>query len=159
MFYFNIVFYNFLKITNVYNIYFLINIMLNSNRALQGHIISLFLVSIIVGLLLSLTLTQIYGEDNQKCQEVLYEVKDICKKDSSVEFNLKNDYTSVLDFKINDKRDVLNYRLDSGEEKKLIVRMLDKNVLVLVPIIKDAGKNFECSGKVKKINTEVLIKC
>lgn len=133
--------------------------MLISKRGVQSYLFALGLVSIIIGLFLSFVLTGIYGEDNKFCKQVDYKISKACKRDTSVELLVQNNYNSTLEFKINGNRDILKYRLDAGEERVFYVLTKGVKVLTFLPIIKDGEKSFECNGKVKSINSEVLTKC
>ena len=133
--------------------------MFYSKKALQSYILILIIVSILMGLFLSIILTQIYGEDNVTCKQIKYEVSNACKKDNSIAFDVKNDYLNPIEYKVNGKRDITKYLVDSKKIRKFYVSTKDNSVVHITPLIKESNKIFECRGKVKSINSEVLIKC
>jgi len=133
--------------------------MFYNKKALESHIFILILVSIIMSIFLSVILTQIYGEDNINCKKISYDISNACKKGKSMSFDLQNNYINVVEYKINGKRDITKYLVNSKESKKFYILIKNSPVVTITPLIKDSGQIFECRGKVKSINSEVLIKC
>ena len=133
--------------------------MLHSKKALQSHIFVLIIISIAMSVFLSVILTQIYGEDNIECKKISFEITNACKKDNSISFDIQNNYIAPIEYKVNGKRDILKYLVESKDKKKFFVVTKDNPVVSIVPLIKDSNNIFECRGKVKTINSEVLIKC
>ena len=49
--------------------------------------------------------------------------------------------------------------VESKDKKKFFVATKNNPIVTIVPLIKDSNNIYECRGKVKSINSEVLIKC
>lgn len=132
--------------------------MLKSKTAMESYILALMIVSVVMGLFLVFILGGIYGQDNINCNSVVFEIKDFCKKDSSLQFNIENKWNSTLDFKINEKFDPLNYKISPSENKEIRI-LLGNDFVNVIPIIKVEGENFICNGKLQRMNTEIIGKC
>lgn len=132
--------------------------MFKSKNAIESYIFVLFIISVVMGLFLVFILGGIYGQDNINCNTVLFEVKNFCKKDSFLEFNIQNKWNSTLNFKINEKLDPLNYRVIPLENKDFRV-FLENDYVTIIPIINVEGESYICNGKLQRINTEIIGKC
>jgi len=133
--------------------------MLKYKKAIQSYIYALVLVSLIMSVILTFTLQGIYGKDNINCNKVDFEIVNLCKKDSGVQFNLQNNGEIDFLFKLNDFYNPSEFRVSLNESKKFIYNTKDAIKLKIVPIIKGSETNFECKSYTQTKNIEILGKC
>ena len=133
--------------------------MLSNNKAmLQSHILLILIISVIMSFLLVFLLPQIYGKDHVKCLDVQFEIENLCKNSkNSVSFDLLNNYNSSLKFNI-DSKILPNYFI-AANSKGIINVNLDDSILRIFPVLIEDEINYECRGKLKSLNTDVIRKC
>ncbi len=134
------------------------NIRKNNSAMLQSHILLILIISVVMSFLLVFLLPQIYGKDHVKCLDVQFDIENLCMiSETSVSFDLINNYNDSLKFNIDSK--VLPNYFISGNSKSLIAINLDDSILKIFPIIIGDEVNYECRGKLKSRNTDVIKKC
>ena len=127
-------------------------------KAIASYLIVLLVVSFLISLLIINVTKVFFGEDIEECKYIEYEFMNVCKEGKGINLEVQNKGSKSLELLINGKRDP-NYVVKSGENKKLILLNKDSNGYEFLPIIVKGDRIYECKGKKKYINSEVLLKC
>ena len=120
--------------------------------------IALFLVSIVMAFFLFFILGTIYDGDIEKCKFVDYEITKKCISENSIRISIKNNFNETIDFKINGKSSLGNYRVKPKETKKMSVSK-GPSSLTFLPILSGSERDYECNGKIQVLNAGVITKC
>ena len=132
-------------------------LILFEKKAMQSYMMILLIFSVIMTGFIIFVIGSVYGVEHADCKLVNFEIRDMCKKGGSAQFNVDNNAQKGLFLKVNGLKNS-NYFLPANSEKLFNVLSNDGKV-ELLPYIDYAGKTYECSGKVQKINAEVLTSC
>lgn len=127
--------------------------MLQSRKAISSHLLILGISSLLLAMILTTTMSFTYGDEHQDCKNVDFDIENQCKESKKVNFEIVNNANKQLSVQVGNK--VFNIE---GGSSKTGYQVTDQSKVVFMPII-EAGKVFECRGRVKKLNVEVLIKC
>lgn len=126
-------------------------------KAMQSYMMILLIFSVIMTGFITFVIGSVYGVEHADCKLVDFEIRNMCKKSSSAQFNIDNNAQKGLSLKINGKKNS-EYFLPANSEK-LFNAISENGKIELLPYIDYGGKTYECSGKVQKINAEVLTSC
>lgn len=109
--------------------------------------------------LMFLILGTLYGEDHVDCKLIEFEIVSACKKGKSVDFVLNNNADKSFNFKLNDIKNSNYIMLSTDSGKKISANLLDETTITILPYFVLGPNEYECKGKIQKINSEVLITC
>lgn len=133
--------------------------MFKSKRAVESYILVLLIVSAVMGLFLVSILNGIYGNDNVNCNNVNFEVLDLCMDGKSFVFKIKNNGNESLDFTINDKTSPSDFRVLAYESRRINFIQERGDFLSFLPMIKVENGVSSCRGKLKSFDTNIIGKC
>lgn len=145
------------NMTNLFNSCFGFFFMIEKESGFANYILGILVVAFVMAGLLFFVLDVVYGEDPEGCKFVDFDVSGMCREGKTANFVFANKGSFVLDVEIDGKRED-GYSFGIGESRRMKVVISDKN-MDFVPLVRVAGGFEECRGKVKKYNTEVLVKC
>jgi hypothetical protein len=129
-----------------------------NNKGISSFLIIIFIVSLLISILIFSVINVVYESDIPECSQLKFEIVKSCKLSTGAKFTVKNSGSESIEFIINGERKVSEYRVPSESQNEIRV-LKDYSSLDLLPIIKKNGNVFECRGKRKSINLEVLTKC
>ena len=128
-----------------------------AKKAMQSYMMILLIFSVIMTGFIIFVIDSVYGVEHADCKLVNFEITSMCKKGGSTQFNVNNNAQKALFLKVNSVKKS-DFFLPANSEK-LFNAVPDDGKIELLPYIDYAGKTYECSGKVQKINAEVLTSC
>jgi len=130
--------------------------MLINKKAISSYILILLIITSILSLLLFLILDGIYGASHKDCSKVDFQITDVCKNLGSVSFSIKNNKNTKLEISFNGIENSGNEIL--AKENKILRFNYKGDSVDLVPVIRDRGKVYFCSGKTKSQNIKIISK-
>ena len=132
--------------------------MYNQKRknAIASYILIIFFVSIFMTILLVIILGTIYVEDPQECNNLDFNLINICRTGKGIEFDVTNKANSILKFQINDVSDS-SYQVPPREMAH-IKFYTDDTIFKVVPVVGFASQEKMCNSKTFNINKEEVIK-
>lgn len=134
--------------------------MISNKKALQSHIIVIFITSLIMTALLIAVFNSFFTNDPPGCQHIDFTIQNKCQDGNSISFEVVNNANKILKFKLNDV--IMNeFRLNSETRTKTIHFPNREKTVEILPYITNAigEETGVCKGKSVKINTGVLMKC
>jgi len=130
--------------------------MFKSKKAIENHIIVIFLISIIISSFLFFILDGIYGKSHKDCANISYEILDICKKVNSVDFTIKNDDIKPLKISFNDY--INDRNLVEANSVEILNYVNNVETIDIVPFIRSGGKVYLCNGQKQTKNIKLISK-
>jgi len=155
----NLLCFNFENTTNIYKLfYYYLSIMFKKNiKAISGHLILLFIISIIMTFFITFITDSFYGNDSELCKQINLDFTS-CKKGNSISIEITSG--SYIDYELIMNGDINHTKKIFSEKENSQIRLNTRDrIITIVPAIRENSELLKCKGKTKKINKEIIPKC
>ncbi len=131
--------------------------MFESKMALSSYLIVLLIFAVIMTTIFIPLLGTLFKEDDKSCQNVNFNLDEVCKKNGFLIFNVENTGTTPFSYTLTNTPSSKTL-VEVGETSK-VRTFTEANTIDVVPITTDGFNEFVCSNKEQNIRMELVSLC